>query len=116
MYLRLPQGQTQSYLELAGYALTKDEVQTMAMDGTLQSFVKDMQVSFYVRIEQSDKLYMTLRSGECVLGLQNIKIYRIVPPVQVNDVEGKTQVMFTAKLKYLEEENKNIEKSIDIEH
>ena len=112
MFFKLPTDETQSYLELAGLALSKEEVQNLVSNQGLCSFVKDMKVSFLVRAQHADKLYMALRTGECKMGLKGIEIYRIVPPIQVDDVEGtgKTQLDLTARLVYVDDDEKVDEK------
>lgn len=106
MYFKLPTSEAQNYLDLAGMALANEELQEMVKYKFLQSFVKDMKLSMIVKIEHADKLYLALNTGECRMGLKGIEIYRIVPPIQVDDVEGKTQINLSADLVFVEPEEK----------
>lgn len=115
MFFKLPNEETQSYLELQGIAIAKQEIIDWVGKGMLNSFVKDMKVTFLIRSAIADKMYIALRTGECELGLKDIQIYRIVPPIQVDDVEGKTQISFTANIEYIDNENKKKANPIDIE-
>lgn len=105
MYFKLPDTSTEeiTMLMLDGKMLSTEDVREMCVSGNLKCHVEGMVMSMVVSNDHSELMYRLLNTGQCTMGLGKTEIYRIVVPIQVEDIEGRKFYRLLANLVHIEQ-------------
>jgi hypothetical protein len=102
MFLKIPYDDPViTYLTLEDKIPTRDMLTEWSSKKYVDGFVENMKLSVVVKYEVSDKMFHLLTSGKVELGLPHTPVYRIIPPIRVDDMPGKTQYNFIVDLELI---------------
>lgn len=105
MYFFYPDKDESTYLALNN-AISQQDVFNFIDGKKFYCRVTDMTAKFTVANDVAESMYDLLETGFCKIGTKFRKIYRVVPPVRIDDGENNKYV-FVCKLEFLPEKERH---------